>query len=201
MTEIELKAWVDDRESVIKKINAFAKYHGAVSKDDTYWGKIGFPKIRIRKEKKDDGCETVFLTYKRKEKKDVNGTAVEVNDEKECEISDSVPLETFLEDSGFSPVLKKHKEVLSWTLDLSKSGLVSQNLNLTIELCNVFPLGDFLELEILSPSADENSVCELKKALEYYLEKSGIPGTKIEPRYYSELLALHESNLTQNGKA
>lgn len=191
MTEVELKARVDDRDALIKNLNGWAEYRGFVSRDDNYWGMEGtlHKKIRIRREKYDDGKETVLLTYKRKEQRTENGTVIEVNDERECEITDALPLETFLKDNGFSIMVQKHKDVMDWTVGVEGSASVPDGLTATFELCHVPPLGDFLEIEILSPSDDPALVSSLKARLERYLQKCGIPKERIEPRYYSELLA------------
>ncbi|MBQ5384876.1 MAG: hypothetical protein IIU46_10570, partial [Treponema sp.] len=129
-----------------------------------------------------------LLTYKRKELREQNKTVIEVNDEKECEISDPAVLETFLQDAGFSVVLKKHKEVMDWTFPVESGNGIPEGLSVTFELCAVPPLGDFLEIEILSPTDEPDLVARLREKIECYLEKTGIPKEKIEPRYYSELL-------------
>lgn len=102
---------------------------------------------------------------------------------------DAAPLEQFFLDAGFSVELKKHKEVLTWTYPLPiLSELLKEEIFTTIELCNVPPLGDFLEIEILSPSKDEKIVSQIQQILFEILEKSGIEKSQIEPRYYSDLL-------------
>lgn len=188
MTEIELKAHVDDRKSLIKTLTSFAKYEGSVTKDDTYYKKDGVS-IRIRKETHDGGNQIFLVTYKRKETRtDDSGTSIEVNDEKECEVSSPEALTSFLTDTGYTISLTKHKEVMDWTVPLSHE-ITPANLHATFELCAVPPLGDFLEIEILSPVHDENTVSLLHKELETLLDKTGIPKSRIEHRYYSELLS------------
>lgn len=191
MTEVELKARVDDRDLLIKKLNGWAKYCGSVSRDDNYWGMEGtkHKKIRIRREKYGDGKSSILLTYKRKEKREDGGTIIEVNDERECEITDALPLETFLQDNGFTIMVQKHKDVMDWTVPVESDEVIPEGLSATFELCNVPPLGDFLEIEILSPTEDTALVTKLKEKLESFLVKTGIPKEKIEPRYYSDLLA------------
>ena len=106
MYEIELKAHVDDRDATIAKINTFASFCGKVQKSDTYYKLIqGERKIsaRIRTESSDSATKPL-LTYKRKELRiDENGTKTEVNDEKECELSDPEPLIALFTDIGFAP--------------------------------------------------------------------------------------------------
>lgn len=198
MTEIEIKAHVEDRAALEQKLNTFAKYEGSVTRDDTYYKKDGIS-IRIRKETKEvtEQKSDYLLTYKRKEQRtDSTGTTIEVNDEKECEISTPEPLVAFLEDTGYTISLKKHKEVKDWCLDLpdvlkkhSLQSTKSFSYKATFELCKVPPLGDFLEIEILSPTSEENIVNALHKELEELLQKAGIPKSKVEKKYYSELMA------------
>ncbi len=190
MTEVELKAHVDDRDMLIKNLDSWAEYQGSVIRDDNYWGlrdrKIR--SIRVRRESSDGKPLRTLLTYKRKELREQNKTVIEVNDEKECEISDPAVIETFLQDAGFSVVLKKHKEVMDWTFPVESGNGIPEGLGVTFELCAVPPLGDFLEIEILSPTDEPDLIARLREKIEIYLEKTGIPKEKIEPRYYSELL-------------
>ena len=190
MTEVELKAHVDDREGLKKKLDAFAHFEHSVSRDDRYWGMEGVKhkKIRVRHEKYDDGRQSVLLTYKKKEKRLENGVPIEVNDERECEMTDSLPLESFLEDHGFNILVKKHKDVMDWTKEVPSHGVIPSGLFATFELCTVPPLGDFLEIEVLSPSDDDKLVAQLRELLEQYLRDLGIPKEKIEGRYYSDML-------------
>ena len=190
MTEIELKAHVTDKEKLIQRLNEIADYSGSVIRNDTYWKKDGI-EIRIRREnfagpENASGpqptvstAENILITYKRKSlRTNEDGVPVEVNDEKECTVSSAEPLEAFLTDSGFIVSLKKHKEVSDW----------KHSSGTTLELCTVPPLGDFLEIEILSPTDDELTVQKSREKLEELLALAGIPRNQIEKRYYSELL-------------
>jgi adenylate cyclase class 2 len=204
MTEIELKAHVDNRTQLISTLNTFSTFEGMVIRDDTYYKKDGIS-IRIREETQSSqeadgnaGDKTYLVTYKRKElRTDATGTSIEVNDEKECEVSSPEALVAFLTDTGYTISLTKHKEVMDWNLPLAITLDAStlqklppqiQTLSATLELCAVPPLGDFLEIEILSPVHDETTVSMLHKVLEIMLEKTGIPQDRIEKRYYSEML-------------
>lgn len=181
MYEIELKAHVQDRNAVIAALNAFADYAGSVHKHDTYYKlNAGGKKIsaRIRTETTDQHPQKTVLTYKRKElRTDANGTNIEVNDERECEISQADAVETLLFDIGFAVSLTKEKAVLSWNYD-----------GALFELCTVPPLGDFLEIEILSPVNDKATVSALQAKLKSLLNKAGISNDNIEERYYSDML-------------
>lgn len=191
MTEIELKAHVFDREKLIENLNSFAKYERTVTKDDTYFhlekksAEKNYISARIRRqtEKTENGTETVnFLTYKKKElKTDSNGIPIEVNDEKEAEISNAKAVETLFSDIGFVPALKKHKEVMIFSAE-------TEHGKANLELCNVEKLGDFIEIEILSEKNDPQTVEKIQAELKNLLSKCGIPEKDIEKRYYSEML-------------
>ena len=190
MYEVELKAHVADRNAVIARLSEVAQYCGAVQKDDVYYAQPGGKKARIRTETpvtvadglyqlaEAAGVPHIFFTYKRKERRfDAHGAAIEVNDEKECELSAAEPLQAYLADNGFEVVLEKRKLVMGW-----RSGDVH------IELCQVPPLGDFLELEVLAERNDAALVATLRKKLCAVLSQAGISEAQIEDRYYSDLL-------------
>lgn len=190
MKEIELKAHVLDRVETQKKIDAFASFQCSLIKEDTYYelaGKKGV-RLRIRRETQ-DGKTTFLATYKKSEVlfKGLQGKT-EVNEEAECTLSSPDVLESFLHDTGFNVALRKRKETLSWKkqTDLVIGGTP---LFATIELCRVPPLGDFIEIEILSPSDAPSDVEAIQKELLQLLESSGVSSSCIEQQYYSDLLA------------
>lgn len=192
MTEIELKVHVEDRDTLIEKLNTFATYTNCIQRDDFYWGSSDSckKKIRIRKESgvpkepRETFPETI-VTYKRKElRTNAQGQAVEVNVEKECTISNPEPLEAFLTDIGYSVVLKKHKSVMVWMMKTNPQ----KESSISFELCNVPPLGDFLEIEILTKDDSEENVKSAQEKLFALLDMTGIGRDKIENRYYSEML-------------
>ena len=189
MKEIELKAHVSDRESLIKKLNEIAEFKGALSRDDTYWALpqtdafVKTPSIRIRRETDENKNRSAVLTYKRKElKKSENGITTEVNEELESAIENPGVLETFFSDCMFTVRLTKHKDVMDWTMNLESGHRA------TLELCRVPPLGDFLEIEILTNTTDEAEQKFCQQELLAILELTGIDRSCIENRYYSELL-------------
>ncbi|MCR5318485.1 MAG: class IV adenylate cyclase [Treponema sp.] len=199
MTEIELKARVKDRAGLEKRLNQFARFVQHVIRDDTYYGLSVETrcKLRLRRESVISGGKSdskTFVTYKRKEMRTLpDGSSSEVNDEKETVIQDADVLEAFLRDSGFLVTLRKHKNVKDWELVLAadafpKEAGISQELTASFELCNVPPLGDFLEIEILSPSDNPAILDVIQKKLHELLALAGIGEDQIENRYYSELL-------------
>ena len=199
MTEIEIKARVKDRAGLEERLNEIATFTMQVSRDDTYYGltKETHCKLRVRRESSLTGGSEErknLLTYKRKEvRTQEDGSRSEVNDEKETVIEDADVLEAFLRDSGFLVTLRKHKDVKDWELAVAKDSFpkeagIEQDLFATFELCNVPPLGDFLEIEILSPVDNPLAVKAIQKKLHELLALANISEDQIENRYYSELL-------------
>lgn len=188
MYEIELKAHVQDSKDVESKLKSFAQFVGESQKKDTYWKKTIFSQstskevqIRLRQEKhsRGDNPTSVVATYKRK---NINaaqdGTKFEVNEEFEFAIDSRHSFEEFLKDAGFSVFRTKEKNASQWKAE-----------EVFIELCNVPPLGDFLEMEILSEDKDAATVAAANDKFLRLLELCDIPKEAVEPRYYNEMLA------------
>ncbi|WP_156011590.1 CYTH domain-containing protein [Treponema sp. C6A8] len=194
--EIELKAHVKNREEVIEKLNKAAAYLGHTEKEDDYYhfellqGKVApdgrdFISARIRKETltlNGEKSSTCYMTYKRKEiKKNEDGTEIEVNEENEITFENAAPLEILFSDLGGKIDLHKSKSVEQWSL--CKNGEKAH-----VELCEVPPLGDFLEIEIIKNQNDEETVKKCKKFIEEIFADCGISKEMIEPRYYRDML-------------
>lgn len=178
MTEIEIKAWVDNPEETEKVIRSFAEYTKELHKKDVYWAcekpdADGFIKVRIREDN-----EGVTVTYKRKE---VRG-AIEVNDEKEFSISARKDFEVLLADIGFAPYTTKEKQTRVF------ASTTEGGLPVSIELSYIPPLGWFIELELLANNPDEAFLIRAEAELKAELRRCGIPEEKIEKRFYTELL-------------
>ncbi|MCR5495613.1 MAG: hypothetical protein K6F15_08255 [Treponema sp.] len=193
MIEIELKAHVYDRKSLIEKLNTFAKYEQTVDRHDLYYhipvarkeNQKPYLTARIRKEIKHDqngNSETIYLTYKKKE---VSENAIEVNIEKESIIQDEKVLISLFTDAGFTLAHVKDKHVEDYYLE-TEFGKAS------LELCTVGPLGDFLEIEILSQTDDRERISKIQKELKNLLAKAGIPEDCIEKKYYTQMLSEYE---------
>ncbi|HOF12348.1 MAG TPA: class IV adenylate cyclase [Treponemataceae bacterium] len=183
MFEIELKASLTNRKEVEEKISQFAEYLGKTEKSDVYWtqSRVGHPqKVRLREETN----KPLRVNYKKKE---IRSGQIEVNDEYEFTIGagldkkeaekEKLSFETFLSSAGFSPSMVKHKDTKRWNFE-----------DTLIEVSYVDKLGDFIEIEILSETADTERTIEAHKKLLRTLEKAGVPEENIETRYYSELL-------------
>ena len=195
--EIELKAHVRNRDEVIKILNSAGTYLGHTEKQDDYYHfELGegltapdgrsFLSSRIRKETltlNGKTSSTCYFTYKRKEiKKNEDGTEIEVNEENEFTTEDASALEVFFKDLGGKIDLHKSKSVEQWTH--TKNGETAH-----VELCNVPPLGDFLEIEIIKNQNDEETVRKCKKIIEEIFTDCGISLDQIEPRYYRDMLS------------
>ena len=195
--EIELKAHVKNRAEVIEILNKTGTYLGHTEKKDDYYhfeladghtapdGR-NFLSSRIRKETLTlDGktSSTCYFTYKRKEiKKNEDGTEIEVNEENEFTTDDASALELFFKDLGAVIDIHKSKSVEQWKL--YKNGETAH-----VELCNVPPLGDFLEIEIIKNQNDEETVRKCKSVIEEIITECGISLDQIEPRYYRDMLS------------
>lgn len=180
MTEIEIKARVEDPEAVERRVRAFARFEGETRKLDSYWKLAsatdggGFTKVRIRDE---NGKATV--TYKRKETRG----DVEVNDEREFSVSDRGAFESLITDLGFEPYIEKRKDTRLFSVETDSGFAVS------IELSLVDRLGWFLELEILADEPDEKTIALAEAALRETLARSGVGPDAIERRFYTEMLS------------
>ncbi|MCF0242779.1 MAG: CYTH domain-containing protein [Treponema sp.] len=189
MYEIEMKAHVPDKTSVITKLNSFAQYLYSINKYDTYYhlkkSDKDYISFRIREEtilKNNQPEKKILFTYKNKEIKiNPDGTSIEVNSENECFLSDSEPIVKFMKACGASVALKKHKITECWIFK-------QDNLTANIELCNVPPLGDFLEIEIISEDNSSNFIDKAKKFEEKIFLLAGLSLDLVEERYYSEML-------------
>lgn len=191
MYEIESKAHVLQRENVIQKLNSFATYSGKSEKKDIYYripsefSPESYVSVRFRTEifySQDKTEKITYFTYKKKSiQKTNNSSAIEVNEEHECTISDFSAIETFIKDIGGKISLIKEKITEHWTCVLDDE-------EMHIELCNVPPLGDFLEIETIQKKASDESVKKIKKLQEQIFTQCDISLDQIEERFYRDLL-------------
>lgn len=197
MFEIEIKARVKDRENVVKKLNEFAEYICSIIKEDVYYRfpieNKGDPvTFRIRKEKiTENGVESFqnLFTYKKKELRTLSADSqdsgknnnIEVNVEREFSLSETEPLVQMALDLGARVHMEKEKYTECWHLE-TECGTAN------IELCNVPPLGDFLEIEIVAESDDDSFVRKIRHIEEDIMTKTGISLDDVEDLSYSEML-------------
>ena len=182
VTEIELKAKVENSEALRILLIKKAEYLGKFEKEDTYWTlpRVLDPvptRLRIRMEKRTlpDGREEslTIATYKTKELR----ANIEINDEREFAVNPASEFEEFLTLMGLKPDIKKRK--LGWAF--SRDGIKA-------ELTEVKGLGWFVELEILTDNKEENTINEGKKRLLDFLSELGIEKKALETRFYTEML-------------
>lgn len=176
VTEIELKARVADPAAAESRLRQFCVFAGETDKNDRYWQNSAGMRARIREE---TGRPAV-LTWKQK----TLAGGIEVNEENEFSVSSAAQAAAFLSAAGFTPVLckKKHTKTFRFSLDGGKSA--------SLELSDVHGLGFFLEIEICLQQPDARQTEAAKRTLRELLAKAGLPEQAVEPRYYSELLAL-----------
>ncbi|GHV43207.1 hypothetical protein AGMMS49546_24180 [Spirochaetia bacterium] len=193
--EIELKAWVDEREKLKKRLNALAQYECAYEKDDTYWiftekvapdlpfsENIPASGVRVRWEDETDAqgrsSERVLVTYKVKEILD----GIEINDEREFEVSNGKVFEELLERLGLCPGSVKKKKGWAW------NSAVPGEPDVRAELSEVEGLGWFIELEIVANDNSEKTLSEGRNRLLTLLDSLDIPRNRIESRTYTGML-------------
>ncbi|MDR3334542.1 MAG: class IV adenylate cyclase [Treponema sp.] len=178
--EIELKAWVDDSQELKKVLCSLAGYPAAFEKADAYWYPAGTETapssgVRIREVVTTDAAgkvtQTIWVTYKIKEVQE----GIEVNDEREFEVSDKAAFEELLRRVGLEPGVAKHKQGWAWEYE-----------GITVELAQVTGLGWFVELEILTDTG--GIVAGARTRLLACLQQLGIAENRIESRYYTEML-------------
>lgn len=173
--EIELKAWVENKIEVRKKLEAIGRHLGSHQKDDEYWKPdeagllTGGSGVRIRR----TAGGPAVVNFKRKEVR--NG--MEVNDEREFEVSDAEAFAELLKRLGLHPWIRKRKTGEAWDVD-----------GITAELSKIEGLGLFAELEILAQTDDVQTVENARARLLDALDRLGIDRNAIESRYYTEML-------------
>jgi len=197
--EIELKARLDDYESVRERLFTLGEYCRAYLKSDTYWlpapsnaGQWSIPSgVRVRRESgvNADGSAfgSILVTYKTKEITD----GIEVNDECEFTVSDAPVFEELLTRMGLLQTHHKEKKGWAW---LVPPHAAAKPPPILAELSLVAGLGWFLEIEIQVAAAAGQTVDESRRRLLALLEQLEIPPERIEPRPYT--LMLKEAKLS-----
>jgi predicted adenylyl cyclase CyaB len=187
MIEVELKAHIRDRTAVESRVASFAEPEGDVDKLDAYWhgpdwrmqrGKKGF---RLRTER---GRSLVTFKTKR------NEGGIEINHEREFEISDPAVFVELAERLGCEPFYTKRKRGSRYRIEPcgpSGSGLSCPG-GATIEIVEIEGLGDFIEIEVLLEEEEPASIALAQGEIRGILARAGVPESDIEPRFYSELL-------------
>lgn len=179
MLEIELKAKVDDRIEIERRLSTFMSYEGKIDKNDEYWSlpmvtsfipSVGF-RLRLRIE---PGKATV--TFKEKTYTD----NIEINKEVEFGILDPDSFRKFLDKMSAKLLYRKRKSGTSWK---GEGGIIA-------ELVLVDGLGEYLEVETLCEEGEEVHVESIKMNLIGIIERCGLSESDIEPKPYSQLLGM-----------
>jgi adenylate cyclase class 2 len=177
--EIELKAWVKDPETQKNAISRLARYEGEYRREDAYWHVSADPGsgVRVRRESfTSPGGETARLTLVTHKTKEVRNR-IEVNHEREFEVSDGDVFEELLGRLGLVRGTCKLKRGWSWNCR-----------GITVELSEVEGLGWFAELEILADEDLPETAADSRRRLLELLNEIGISEDQIEERYYTEML-------------
>lgn len=183
--EIELKARVDDPAKTRNILSKRGKYCYTCEKDDAYWVFPGreTPRLRLRRENKTNAeghsVSAALITCKIRETRG----GIEINDEQELTISDAPAFEKILTQLGLQPIVRKEKRGEAWQFHVTNG-----QPSVLAELLEVKNLGWFIELEILSPVHDDQTISAHRKTLLDLLATLDIPQEKIEPRPYTEML-------------
>ncbi|NBF39998.1 MAG: class IV adenylate cyclase [Spirochaetes bacterium] len=177
MYEVELKAWVDDATELQRRLDATCSYRRDFDKRDRYFSAPACAadrewspqRFRLRR----DGEELV-CTYKQK----AVDQSVEMNLEREFEVSDEDAFLGLVRRLGCTPLVDKHKQGRQYDYN-----------GLTVELSVVHGLGTFLEIERLlgddSSEADRAAAGEEVRAA---LETFGVSAERVEERPYTQML-------------
>jgi adenylate cyclase class 2 len=182
-TEIELKARVANHLEIGNRLSELAVFTGTFEKKDVFYSTASSTVtaygVRLRKESKrlPSGTSTQknLVTWKLKQVID----GIEINDEREFEVSSCEVFEQFLTHLGF--MIKSGKQ---------KKGSSYDNNGMTVELTEVEGLGWFVELEMISDDmgTQEETFAAARKKLLDFLAELGIERDAIESRSYTEML-------------
>ena len=203
MIEVELKAWIDDPVALEAALAARFRFAGDYRKEDVYYrlwpaavrassagrgAEAGQPPTRAPLEFR-LRIENATAIVTAKEKRIDNG--IEVNRETEFVVSDPAAFEAFARFLGATPFVRKVKVGRLYEVPTGEatdgSARVSRPTHL--ELSAVDRLGTFLEIERLIESDDPAAVADARSEIRSLLVGLGINPSKIEPRYYIDMLA------------
>jgi adenylate cyclase class 2 len=196
--EIELKARIDQPELIKKRLNSLGTREYEYEKEDVYWffapkeagNSPSLPPSGLRIRRETDifpGGRTAactLVTYKIRELQE----GLEINDEREFEVSSAGIFEDLLRRLGLEPGIAKHKHGWAWRCGGDSGNGAGPDRGIRAELSEVRPLGWYLELEILVPGGDEPETAKERERLFSLLEALEIPRDRIEQRPYTEML-------------
>ena len=175
MFEVEIKAHIEDLNSIKKKIEKLgAKFRSDLKQSDVYFQHPirNFAQtdeaLRIRISDKNS-----YLTYKGAKV----DSSTKTREELELAIPEPDKLNTILKKIGFSPVMTVKKTRKKYILD---------EIKISIDM--VEGLGNFIELEL--EISEKEHIQSARERLFSLLKRLNIPNEKLERRSYLELLIL-----------
>ncbi len=182
--EVELKAWVEDWDSLETRLRARCEFIREFQKSDRYFrSPVGTEQDTSFRLRRDNAG--VAVTFK--EKRPRNG--VEYNREREFGIGDA---EAFLE-------LVERIGCVEYASKI-KTGLEFRSDGMTVELVRVDGLGSFLEIEIIEDTSDAAVHEEAALKIRAFLGRTGISEDRIEERSYVSLLRGKKVDVQPDGE-
>jgi len=182
--EIELKARLEESESIKKRLSLLGIFLHSYEKYDSYWVLASDTAFiaRIRREKTVQNGTVNEKTLVTNKIKEIKG-GIEINNEQEFSVSSAEIFENFLRQAGMQPQMKKEKHGWAWHIKKdAKSPILA-------ELSMVKGLGWFIELELIAHDRSSQTVDSCREKLLSLLAELGVDREKIEDRTYSMLLA------------
>ena len=174
--EIEIKAWLDDPDSVRRDLAAQSIGSRDYVKEDLYFRAPTGQEFRLRREEAGAVC-----TFKEKTIR----AGVEVSREVEFSVSDPEAFEELVGRSGATVFARK-----------KKTGSVFEWAQARVEVSHVHRLGDFVEIEKILEEDNAERHAEAEQEVRRILDRLGVAETAIEPRPYTALLADLERGAT-----
>lgn len=192
MTEVEMKARVEDPEEIERAVASLAKYGGNYLKEDRYYchgesvrpvskqaedfpegtQKLPSEQSRFRLRLQESGAT---VTYKRKR---LEGNH-EVNEEHEFGVSDPEAFDAFARGIGYRVCARKRKSGREYRMEDGTG----------IEIAEVAGLGWYVEIEVLVEDGGPEEVTAAKERVAELFRQLGIGQERFEPRYYIDMLA------------
>jgi adenylate cyclase class 2 len=185
--EVEVKARVESREKLAKKIESLGgRFTREVAQEDVYFIhpcrnlRERDEALRLRRE----GGECI-LTFKGKRV----GKEAKIREEIEVRVDDFEATQNIFSQLGFEKLFIIRKSRKDFLLD-----------GATISLDSVEGLGEFVEIEVMVPSMkkdiveDANHMQELKRKLFAIAERLEVPTERLTTESYLEMLASKSSS-------
>lgn len=179
MQEIEIKAWLDDKEKTENRVKENCLFVKSFVKNDFYFEKADCPNIRLR-----EINSRIIITSKKK----TSFNGIEVNKESEFSLDTS---NTAVLDSknGFLSLLDEIGYIQFFSK--SKTGSLYQKkieeIEFNIEVMNINGLGDFIEIETVYEDDKDLNILKLESLLKKLLATFSVPPEKIESKPYISL--------------